>query len=122
MTEELIKRLRGKYSCGPEGISEDRDFGDYTPRICTEAADKIEALQSKLSAVEEEIERLQDLMLKGFDLRPYSKKKNERFIMSNFNDEGLPYQKWESPEISAKGHTISEVMNKILDSLQSSNR
>lgn len=43
--DDLIKRLRGKYSCGPNGIYEDRDFGSYTPKINNEAADRIEQLE-----------------------------------------------------------------------------
>jgi 3-phosphoglycerate kinase len=41
---DLIKRLKGLYSCGPAGVYEDRDFGTYTPAICIEAADEIERL------------------------------------------------------------------------------
>ena len=42
--QDLCKRLRGKYSAGPDGVLEDRDFGTFTPKICTEAAEVIEEL------------------------------------------------------------------------------
>lgn len=46
---DLIKRLRGKYSVGDDGVYEDRDFGHFTPLICEEAATKIEELQEQLN-------------------------------------------------------------------------
>ena len=46
---DLKKRLLGKYSCGPNGIREDRDFGDYTPGINKEAVARIEELESELT-------------------------------------------------------------------------
>ena len=44
---DLIKRLRGKYSVGPDGVYEDRDFGSFTPAITNEAADRIEQLKKE---------------------------------------------------------------------------
>ena len=48
--DDLIKRLKGKYSCGPEGIREDRDFGTYTPAINLEAVKRIEELEKGLKS------------------------------------------------------------------------
>lgn len=41
---ELLERLRGRYSIGVDGVKEDRDFGSFTPAICEEAATVIEKL------------------------------------------------------------------------------
>lgn len=57
---DLLKRLRGKYSCGSEGIHEDRDFGSFTPRICSEAADKIEQLEQQNKELRARVYQLHD--------------------------------------------------------------
>jgi len=43
---DLTKRLRGNYSVGHEGVYEDRNFGTFTPAICSEAADYIQELET----------------------------------------------------------------------------
>lgn len=53
MGDDLINRLRGKYSCGPNGVYEDRDFGNFTPAICKEAADEITRLRAHLAKATE---------------------------------------------------------------------
>lgn len=53
---DLLNRLRGKYSVGPQGVYEDRDFGNFTPAICQEAADEIEQLRAQLQEANEFIE------------------------------------------------------------------
>lgn len=53
---DLVKRLRGLYSVGPDGMGyPDRDFGSFTPRINKEAANRIEALEN-------EVVRLSDIV------------------------------------------------------------
>lgn len=47
---DLKKRLLGKYSCGPDGVREDRDFGSYTPAINKEAVARIEELEEMVTA------------------------------------------------------------------------
>ncbi|WP_373078671.1 hypothetical protein [Zhongshania sp.] len=54
VSDDLINRLQGKYSVGPKGVYEDRDFGSFTPAICKEAAEEITRLRAKLA--EEEID------------------------------------------------------------------
>jgi hypothetical protein len=44
---DLIKRLQGKYSVGPNGVYEDRDFGTYTPAINLEAVERIQELEEE---------------------------------------------------------------------------
>lgn len=59
MSNDLTKRLRGKYSVGPDGVIEDRDFGNFTPRICIEAANHIEALTAAGGELAEALRNLQ---------------------------------------------------------------
>lgn len=53
MSDDLIKRLLGKYSIGPKGVYEDRDFGSFTPTICKEAADEIARLRAENETLHE---------------------------------------------------------------------
>lgn len=56
---DLVKRLRGLYSVGSEGVSyPDRDFGSFTPRINKEAAKRIEELEDKLDSLESAFDEL----------------------------------------------------------------
>jgi FtsZ-binding cell division protein ZapB len=55
---DLCNRLRGRYSVGPNGIYEDRDFGSYTPAVCKEAADTIEQLQSRCEELDKKAHEL----------------------------------------------------------------
>ena len=50
----------------------------------------------------------EDLMRSGFDCVPWTKTKDssEGFMFSNFSDEGLPYQEWDSPRIHEFGETF----------------
>lgn len=59
---DLVKRLRGKYSVGPNGVYEDRDFGSYTAPICKEAANRIEELEEKLGKAEKGLESVFNLI------------------------------------------------------------
>jgi len=61
---EITTRLRGKYSCGPEGVREDRDFGDYTPAINKEAADYIEQLEKQVRELKASNELIKNLFIK----------------------------------------------------------
>ena len=51
---DLVNRLRGKYSYNSADgkIKEDRDFGNYTPKICSEAADEIDKLQADVKTAQ----------------------------------------------------------------------
>jgi len=55
---DLTKRLRGKYSFNTDTgvVCEDRDFGDYTPKINVEAAKRIEELENHLKAYDAALE------------------------------------------------------------------
>ncbi len=52
VSDDLINRLQGKYSVGPKGVYEDRDFGSFTPAICKEAAEEITRLRAQLAGAE----------------------------------------------------------------------
>jgi len=45
---DLTDRLRGNYKVGPEGIYGTRSFAGFFPPICTEAAERIDALEAML--------------------------------------------------------------------------
>lgn len=55
---DLIQRLRGKYSIGDKGVYEDRDFGSFTPKITSEAADLIEKMTAEIERLRKENEEL----------------------------------------------------------------
>ena len=66
---DLVNRLRGQYSVGPDGVYGTRSFADFIPPISLEAASRIEALESQLrflvdndsindSSIEKEVESL----------------------------------------------------------------
>ena len=68
---DLVNRLRGQYSVGPDGVYGTRSFADFIPPISLEAASRIEALESQLRflvdndsindrSIEKEVESLLD--------------------------------------------------------------
>lgn len=48
---DLTNRLRGQYSVGPQGEFGTRSFSHFTPPICLEAAERIEALEKELENI-----------------------------------------------------------------------
>ena len=60
---DLKQRLRGNYSVGPNGVYEDRNFGTFTPAICSEAADYIQKLEA---AIEEAIKASENSLDIGY--------------------------------------------------------
>ena len=68
---DLVNRLRGQYSVGPDGVYGTRSFADFIPPISLEAAKRIEALEAQLrflvdngsindGSIEKEVEALLD--------------------------------------------------------------
>ena len=52
----LVSRLRGEYSVGPDNVYGTRDFSEFIPAISLEAATRIEELESALKGVMKHIE------------------------------------------------------------------
>ena len=80
---DLLKRLRGKYSVGPQGVYEDRDFGNFTPAICQEAADEIEQLRAQLAHTKSKFKEIVE------ENRKLEQQRNDLEIQrfKRFNDE-----------------------------------
>ena len=64
---DLIQRLRGKYSIGDKGVYEDRDFGSFTPKITSEAADLIEKMTAEIERLTELNQKLYEFFKEGVD-------------------------------------------------------
>jgi hypothetical protein len=56
--QDIVERLRGKYKIGPNGIYGTRDFGGFTPPVCSEAADLIDILRKENKGLKDAIEAL----------------------------------------------------------------
>jgi len=46
---DLVNRLRGQYTVGPDNIYGTRSFADFIPPISFEAADRIEQLEQAMA-------------------------------------------------------------------------
>lgn len=64
---DLVNRLRGKYSVGPEGEFGERDFSSFVPAISLEAAKEIERLQTVNNELTARMAMIKNLLDDAFD-------------------------------------------------------